>query len=29
MRKINDKKWFEYKRNLALQKAEKAMEKLV
>jgi ribosomal protein L16 Arg81 hydroxylase len=29
MRKINDKKWFEYKRNLAIQKAEKAMEKLV
>jgi hypothetical protein len=27
MRKINDKKWFEYKRNLAMQKAEKAMEK--
>jgi hypothetical protein len=28
MRKINDKKWFEYKKNLAMQKAEKAMEKL-
>ena len=27
MRKINDKKWFEYKRNLAMQKAEKAIEK--
>ena len=28
MRKIDDKKWFEYKKNLARQKAEKAIEKL-
>lgn len=28
MRKIDDKKWFEYKKNLARQKAAKAIEKL-